>query len=378
MSKKVTTEERDTTALYPKLIETRLSQLKFALEEQKAEMIALTYLPNIRYFTNFSGSAAAVFLTEDQIYFVTDDRYEEQIKDELYPLQGLSTHISRDPWQYCLDKGIFNNIDSMLFEADKIAYSDAVNIRNQIRPIKFKPVTLLAEPFTIPKAPEELENIQAACNTAVKVYEKMLPMIKAGVSELDIAIEISYQARKLGSENDPFDIIVTSGPRGALVHGMPSDKKLKYGEVVIMDFGCRINGFVSDITRSVVVGRATKEQKALYKMLYDAKEAAVNGVRPGMNGKHLDKLARSIIEKAGYGPFFQHSLGHGIGLVPHEMPLITFRKDDQIVPEHCVLAIEPGIYLSGKFGMRIEDNIYITRHGTTALTSAPEELVVVG
>jgi len=370
-------QEVEHTSGYPKLVDRRLSQVYFSLEEQKAESLVVNYLPNVRYMSNFSGSEGMLFISNESIHFVTDDRYEEQIKTELYPLPNFKTHISRDPWRYAADSEILAGIENLAFEADRISYSDAVNIRNQIRPIKFKPAPYIVEPFTVPKAPEEMANIKRACEISEKVYEYLLGIIKPGISERDIELEIAYQTRKMGSEGDPFDIIVTSGNRGALVHGKATERKIKSGDIVIMDFGCKINGFGSDITRTVAVGKATKEQKAVYQMLYKAMTLAIANVRPGMNGKHLDKLARDIIKQEGYGDYFQHSLGHGIGLVAHEKPIITFRKDDQIVPEECALAIEPGVYLPDKFGMRIEDNCFVTKNGGIHLTNAPEELPII-
>ena len=362
---------------YPKIVDTRLRQLYYAIEDSKSEALVITHVPHVRYLTNFSGSAATLFVTEDELHFVTDDRYEEQIKDELFPLPNLKTHISRDPWSLISENKILKSITTIAFEADQLYYSDAILIRNQIRPVKFKPVAKMVEPFTIPKSPEELANIEKAAEIAVQVYEKILSIIKPGMTEKDIDTEIAYQSRKLGSENDPFDIIVVSGSRSALVHGTASDRKLKNGDIVLMDFGCKVNGFMSDITRTIALGKATKEQKSIYKLCYDAKEAAIQGVRPTMNGKNLDTIARKMIEKEGFGDYFQHSLGHGIGLAPHELPIITFRKDDQVVVENCVLAIEPGVYLPNKFGIRVEDMCHVTRNGGRHLTKAPEELLIV-
>lgn len=372
-----TTNQTEEPGAYPKIVDRRFHQLRFNMEENKVEAIVVSYLPNVRYLTNFSGSAAYLLVMEDEIHFFTDDRYEEQIKNELYPLPNLHTHITRDIWDYLNQYNILKSVQSLGFEADKMAYADAVEIRNKVRPVKFKPVSNLVERFTQPKSPEELEFIQQACHIAEKVYEEMLEYIKPGMTEIDVASEIAYRGRKLGSEGDPFDIICTSGYRGALVHGSPTDKKIKKNDLVLLDFGCKVNGFGSDITRTFCVGKPTKDQKAVYQLVNDAKNAALDAVRPGMNGKSLDAVARKMIEKAGYGPYFQHSLGHGIGLVAHEKPIITFRMDDQIIPEDCVLAIEPGVYLPDKFGIRIEDNIFVTRNGGVILTKAPDELVCI-
>lgn len=373
--KKETTKKQDS---YPKIADIRLEQLKYIMEDHKVDALVVTYLPNIRYLTNFSGSNATLFITPDEIHFVTDDRYEEQVKTELYPLPNLQEpSITRDPFSLIAEKKILPDVASMAFEADKMTYDDAVKIRNQIRPVKFKPAPNMVEPFTVPKADEELANIKEACRIAEATYEKILEFVKPGVTEKELALEITYQSRLLGSEGDPFDIIVTSGERGALVHGQPSDRALKKGDIILFDFGCKVNGFGSDISRTIALGKATKEQKANYDLLYKAKEAAIEFVRPAMNAKNVDAVARKMIEDAGYGENFQHSLGHGIGLVAHEHPIITFRLESEMIPENSVLAIEPGIYLPDKYGMRIEDNILVTRSGGEHLTNAPKKLPII-
>jgi len=362
---------------YPKIVDKRFHQLRFNMEENKCEAVVVSNLANIRYLTNFSGSSAYLFVTDDEVHFVTDDRYEEQIKTELYDLPNMQVHITRDVWGYLAKSKFLHKVENLGFEADHIPYADAVEIRNRIRPLKFKPITNLVERFNQPKAPEELEYIKKACQIAEKVYEEMLGFIQPGMSERDIAVEIAYRTRKHGSEGDPFDIIAVSGPRTALVHGKPSDRKIKKNDIILLDFGAKVNGFGSDITRTFCVGKATKEQKAIYDLVYKAKKAACDAARPGMNGKLLDAVARKMIDSAGYGLNFQHSLGHGIGIVAHEGPIITFRRDDQIIPEDVVLAIEPGVYFPDKFGIRIEDVIFVTRNEITYLTNAPAELIAI-
>lgn len=367
-----------TKPVYPKIADIRMNQIHFTMEDLKVDGLVVTYLPNIRYLINFSGSAGLLFVTFDDIFFITDDRYEEQIKTELFPLPNLHTFISRDPWDLVRQKKLLKRVSTLAFEADRMTYADAVEVRNKIRPIKFKPSPNVVERFTQPKSPEELESIKLSCETAEKVYQKILKYIKPGVTEKDIANEICYLSRKFGSQAEPFDIIVVSGPRGALVHGQPGDRAFKNGDIILMDFGCKINGFCSDITRTVALGKATKEQKQLYKLLVKAKDTAIDSVRPGMNGKAVDAFARDIIAKEGFGDFFQHSLGHGVGIEVHENPIITFRRDDQIVPENSVLAIEPGVYLPEKYGMRVEDCCVVTRSGGKKLTNAPAELPIIG
>ena len=362
---------------YPKAIDKRFHQLRFNMEDNKVNCVFVSHLPNIRYFTNFSGSAAALLVFNDEIHFFTDDRYEEQVKEELYALHNLRVHITRDIWEYCVKKNILKKIRTLAVESEYLSYDEAVIIRQLIHShdLKFKPVKSLVEKFTQPKSPEELASIQTSCNIAEKVFKYILGFIKPGMTELDIAIEIDYQSRLLGSEGPAFDTIVTSGARCALVHGQPSGKKIKKNDIVLMDFGCKVNGFCSDITRTICVGKATKEQKDIYELLYGAMSAAINEVRPGMRGNFLDNVARSIITKAGFGNNFKHSLGHGIGLICHEKPVISFRLQDQIIPEDVVLAIEPGIYLPEQFGMRVEDDVFVSKGSNIKLTNAPKELI---
>lgn len=362
---------------YPEKIDQRLQQIRFRIQEEKVDGLYVNHLPNIRYLTNFSGSAASMIIFPDEIWFFTDDRYEEQIQTELYPLPNLKTFITRDVWTFCSKKKMFKNLTSLAFESERLSYQDVINIRNIVRPIKFKPALAIVEPFMMPKAPEEVENIRKACEMSEKVFEQVLKSFKVGMTEKELAAEIVYRARLLGSEGEPFPTIVVSGKRSSLVHGSPTDKPIKAGEVVTVDFGCIVNGFCSDITRVFAVGKSTKEQRSIYDLLIKAKDSAIQIVRPFVNGKLVDNAARSLIEKAGYGNFFQHSLGHGLGISPHEPPLITFRKDDEIIPESCVLAIEPGVYLPDKYGLRVEDNIYVNRDGAKYLTKAPTELIVV-
>jgi Xaa-Pro aminopeptidase len=361
---------------YPSIVDRRLMQIRYTMEEHKVDAIVITHMPNIRYLTNFSGSSATMFVLENQIHFITDDRYKEQIKDELYDLPNMKIHIDRDPFGYMKKKKILGKAVTIGFEADKMPYSIAVDIRNRIRPLKFKPGSpQLVEKFTMPKSSEELDFIKKAIDIAENTYEKILGMIEPGMKERDIAIELSYQAQKLGSEGVAFDPLVTSGERGAIVHGKPSMKEIKKNEVILLNYSTRVNGFIADITRVFVIGKAKKEHKDIYKLLYSSMVKAREEVLPGMNGKHLDTVARTPIIEAGYGDYFEHSLGHGIGLTAIENPIITFRMDNQIIPDESVLTIEPGVYIPGQLGMRVEDMIQVTPNGGIGLTKVPEKLL---
>lgn len=364
-------------AKYPKIIDRRLQQIRFQLEDQKVESICIFNIANIRYLTNFSGLTALIFVHENEIHFITDDRYEEQIKTELYNLPNLHTHITRDPWNYLAASSILDKVQSIAFEAEYMPYAEAVEIRNIIRPVKFKPATNMVTRFMQSKDPEELTYIRKSLEISNKVYEYLLTFIKPGITEIDIATEIAYQTRKHGSEGDPSDIIVVSGNRGSLVFGNPSDRKIKKNDLIIVDYGSKVNGFGSDISRTISVGKVSKEQKLMYQTIRKAQKAALSEVRPGMNGKHLDQIVRNIIKNDGFGEHFKHTSGHGIGISTIESPLLTYYLDQEIVPEDSILGIEPGIYSTDKFGIRCEEVVLVKNHGGELILPAPDEIAVI-
>lgn len=363
----------------PEQINKRILQIRFNMEMEKVDAIYIAHLPNIRYISNYSGSAAAMLILPDEIHFFTDDRYEEQVKLELYPLHNLTVHITRNVWGYILENKLLNNVQTLGIEDEYLTYAEATNIRGLVHSVgsKFKAVTSLVERFTQPKTLQEVESIKKSCAISEQVYEYILGFIQPGMTELDVAAELEYKARKLGSEGTAFDTIVTAGPRIPIIHGQPSNRKIRKNDILLMDFGSKVNGFCSDITRTVCIGKPTTEQKKIYSIVNASLNAAIDAVRPTMKGHLLDAVARNIIKDEGYGDNFQHSLGHGLGIICHERPTISFRMQEDIIPENVVLALEPGIYLPDKFGVRIEDDVLVANNETIRLTNAPSELICI-
>lgn len=355
----------------------RIQELRSLLRQHKVDAFIVTHLPHIRYLTGFSGSNATLIVMPRSLFFFTDGRYTEQIKTELFPLTRLKTFIERDVWQYVSEKDLLSSIERIGFEADHTSFAAAERIKAKLKPLKLVPLTNLLEDVTVPKTADEVANIQKAADIAAQVYEYILNFVKPGMRENEVAAEISYQGKKLGSEGDAFDIIVASGPRGALPHGHASTKKLKKGELVTLDFGCIVNGFNSDMTRTFALGKPKPLHKKVFDIVLEAEQAAVAAVRAGINAKELDAVARKIIEDAGYGENFTHSLGHGLGIKVHENPGISFRSDKVTIPEGSVITIEPGIYIPDTCGVRIEDDVHVTATGCTVLTTAPRELIIV-
>lgn len=355
----------------------RLQQLRAKIRANDLDAFIITKLAHIRYLTGFSGSNAVVIIMPRSVYFFTDGRYTEQVKTELLPLPRLKTFIERDVWGYVAKHNLLKDAERVGFEADAVSFATAESIKKTIKPTKMLPFSGWLEEITMPKTDEEAAEIKKAADLTAKVYEYILGFVKPGMRESEVAAEISYQGRKLGAEGDAFDIIVASGPRGALPHGRASDKKLKKGELVTLDFGFTVNGFNSDMTRTFAIGKPKPFDKKIYEIVLEAENAAIDAVHAGVNAKELDAVARRIIENAGYGENFNHSLGHGLGINVHENPGISFRADKVSIPEHCVITIEPGIYIPDVCGVRIEDDVRVTATGCTVLTTSPKELIIV-
>ncbi|MES2765024.1 MAG: Xaa-Pro peptidase family protein [Bacteroidota bacterium] len=358
-------------------IDERIKRLRLFMKVKKLDAYLISHIPSIRYFTGFSGSNATLIITDNDVHFFTDERYTEQIATELHKTDDLKTYIQRDVWGYIKDEAILKGIDTLAFESTRVSYSTAIHIRKVLKPIRLKPFKGNLDKLTIPKTSEEIANIQKAADIVSEVYDHILAFAKEGMRENEIAAEISYQCRRRGSQGDAFEIICVSGARGALIHGRASDKKLEKGDLVTLDFGAIVNGFNSDMTRTFAVGKPNAEQVNAYNLVLEAEQQAIAGIKAGVKAQYIDAIARGIIEEGGYGETFKHSTGHGLGIEVHESPGLSVRAKNDILPEHSVVTVEPGIYVGGKFGIRIEDDVLVTKDGHKVLTSARRDLVSV-
>lgn len=347
------------------------------MKEKHLDAYIIHHLPTIRYFTNFSGSNALLVITRNKVHFFTDDRYSEQIKTELFSIDGLKTHIERDIWGFIAKKKILGSDGRVGYESNVVSVDGAKSMRKALKGVDLKAAAGLARETTMVKSADEVAKIKKAADITAKVYEFVLGFAKPGMRELDVAVELSYQARKLGSEGDAFEVIFVAGDHGAFVHGRASERKIRKGEVITLDFGCRWQGFNSDMTRTFSLGKPSDEARKAWQVVTEAHKRAIESIKPGMSAKVLDLVARDIITNAGYGDFYKHSLGHGLGIEVHESPAVSHRNEKGSIPEGCVITIEPGIYLPGQFGMRLEDDIHVTADGPVYLTSAPREMVMI-
>ena len=338
--------------------------------------ILLTNEANRFYASGFhsAGTDGMALITRDAYYYFTDSRYTEAAQrhiqgadiQEVGPGRGYSVLLKEIIHRHSIQRLGFE--DAYMTVREHTAYSKAL-------PCELVPAAdLLAELRSV-KDPEELEAMISAQRIAEKALEDILNEIRPGVTEKEIAARLQYLMLHYGAENMSFDPIVVSGPNGSLPHGVPSEKAIQAGEFVTMDFGCIYRGYCSDMTRTVAVGSVTEEMEHVYQTVLEAQLAGIAAARAGATGKAVDGAARSIIENAGYGPYFGHSFGHGVGVEIHEGPNATPSNENPL-PAGAVISAEPGIYLPGKLGVRIEDVICLTADGCRNLTNAPKALTI--
>lgn len=365
------------TASHLRAATARLATLRSALKDHDIDGYIITDVHALRYLFGYSGSMAAAVVSKKKVYLFTNDLYAVQVQKELYKVDGLSIHIDRNFWAAAAAAGVPKACAKLGFDASRTLVGSHAAMKKALAPSKLVDVSGLIDTITMVKAPYEIKEIAKAAQIVSTAYERMLGVVEAGHTERDVANYLATVTRELGSEKDAFDIIVVAGARSAMPHGRASSNTIKKGDVVTVDFGACVNGFYSDMTRTFCVGNPSKKVMDVFAVLYDAHMSALEAATTGVIAADLDATARNIIANAGYGENFKHSLGHGLGYEVHEMPRVSYVNTKQALPTDCVITIEPGIYLPGKFGMRIEDDVVIKPDAPQILTTAPTELVVV-
>lgn len=351
----------------------RIDKIKDILNELGLDAIYITHIPNIRYISGFSGSSAYLIITKNKNYFFTDFRYDSQCREQV---KGFDITVNFSPpvkIKELVDAEGFKNIG---FESTHLTVHQLAQLKESFPDAEFTGLADRIEKMTMVKEAGEIDKIKKACGITNKVFEKLLGIIKPGMKEKDVSAEISYWHKLYGADKDSFDPIVASGWRGALPHGAASDKVIEAGEMVTLDFGCYYDGFASDLTRTISVGNPGDEMKKIYDTVLLAQTAAIDAAKEGVTTKELDSIARNIINNAGYEGKFGHGLGHGLGIEVHEMPSVSQRMDISI-PANVVVTIEPGIYIEGLGGVRIEDDIMITSGGCEVFNKSPKELIII-
>lgn len=338
----------------------------------EADTILLLGLVNIGYLSGFTGSDGALVITSSDRYLLCDSRYTLQASDEA-PLCTVSEYKTKMEGISSLLKRI--GCKRVAFDAEKVSVSFFNSMRDSLPDLDFVPIADELDQLRSVKSPDEIKLVAASAELASSAFHELLPHIKPGVSERWLALELEFIMKRSGAEEKAFDFIVASGCRGALPHGRPTEKLLQPGEMVTIDFGACFHGYNSDETVTVAVGDPDSKLLEIYAVVKEAHDLAIGAVKPGVECRVLDEIARNHIADCGYGGYFGHGLGHGVGLEIHEKPTLSPRGR-QRVEAGMIFTIEPGIYLPALGGVRIEDMVQVTETGCTVLSKVSKELMI--
>lgn len=351
----------------------RIKTLRAKLRKQRLEDVLISGAPDIRYLCGFSGSNALLLIQPRSVHLFTDIRYAEQAPRETH---GCRIHIVREGslTDYVCRSGLLRRAAALGFQPDEMSHAQYRNLRGLLKQKSLVPLIGILKLIRAIKTEDELRCLRKAAQISSQVFESLLSEIKPGWCDVEIAAEISYRHRTHGADGDAFEPIVTSGKNTSLIHGRPTRKTLKKNEWLLMDFGCRYNGYCSDITRMVYFGTPGKRNREVYLALFDAQSVAIDCLKAGVPFASVDQSAREILTRFGLNDYFTHSLGHGIGLDVHEHPRISTQSPHDAEVGN-VITIEPGVYFPGQYGLRIEDMVSINARGCSLLTTAPRELI---
>jgi Xaa-Pro aminopeptidase len=348
----------------------RFAALTRALADNKLDAILITYLPNIRYLTGFTGSNGLLLSQGGKNIFFTDGRYTEQAAQEV---EGARVVIPKGSLVQAAAK--FIKTMKLGYEADRLSVSQFEAVRKTLpKTVKLVPTTQIVDRIRMVKDEHELKLIQEAVIVGADLLTPAIETIRPGVKESEVAAEIEYAARRWGAEGMSFDTIVAAGKRSALPHGRASNALIPKRGFVILDLGVILHGYCSDMTRTVHVGSVSRRSREIYQAVLAAQEASILAVKPGATAGEVDFAGRSVLKKAKLDRYFIHSTGHGVGLEIHEQPRIA-RDQTEVLKPGMVITIEPGVYLPGEGGVRIEDMVAVTETGVQVLTPATKELL---
>ncbi len=353
----------------------RLKRLRDKLKEKDYQAILITKPENRYYLSGFSGTLAHLLITQKQAYLLTDFRYLEQAKKEASNYKIVK--IKKKSLNTLKELTEKLKLDNLAFEAGDVSYQQYEKYEKNLS-LKLISDKNLVEDLRLIKDESEIKKIKSAVEITDKAFENIISEIKLGMSERELALKLEFQQKELGAEANAFDFIAASGPRSSLPHGVASDKLIAKDELITLDFGAVKDGYHSDMTRTIFTGqKANSKQKELYSIVLKAQQEALAAIKAGKKTSEIDKLARDIIVDAGYGDYFGHGLGHGVGLEIHEAPRLS-QRSDTVLKEGMVVSVEPGIYLTEEFGVRIEDLVVVKKDGIINLTESTKEFICLG
>lgn len=351
-----------------------IEKIKNRVRESGMDAVMLLSPANRLYATGFQSSAGVVIVTAEQCFFMTDFRYIEAANERIQGAEIIMVESGKKYTALINEIAARCGIESLGFEDGFLSVSQWEKYTEELKP-QLKPLGDMVSKLRAAKSEAEIEKMIKAQRISESALDEVLGIIKPGLSEKEIAAELVYRMLRGGAQNVSFDPIVVSGVNSSMPHGVPGEKKIEPGDFITMDFGCIYEGYCSDMTRTVAVGHATDEMKKVYDTVLQAQLAGIAVTKAGVPGAEIDAAARKVITDAGYGDYFGHSYGHSLGIEIHETPNAA-PSDQTPLPAGAVVSAEPGIYIPGKFGVRIEDVVVIRENGCENITKAKKELII--
>jgi len=353
----------------------RLQQIRKRINQEGVDALLIFNDHNITYLSGFTGHAATALVLADRAFLLTDYRYFEQARDQCSDFEVVCRDRIKQSLASLINEiSLQHEVTSLAFEADHISHGVWQNMQADWPNLECIPASRWVESLRYVKDESEIQSIRLAAHIADQALTELVSQIKPEVTERELAIELEYQMALLGSEAPSFPTIMLAAERSALPHGVPGDRALQNGDLLLVDFGAVINGYHSDMTRTFVLGQADEQQKQIYQTVYDAQQAAMDALQADMSADELFKVAQAVLNKSPYANHQGEGLGHGLGMDLHELPFIGMGPDMPI-HQHSVITIEPGIYIPGWGGIRIEDDVVLTNEGLQCLTEFPRRLM---
>ena len=351
----------------------RVDTLREIAASHDADALVVTHPPDLRWAVGFTGSNGLLLVTERAAHFVTDGRYTSQARAEV---DGAEVHVADGALAtWAGEHGLLDGARRAALQAEHVTLAAFETLRSAFA-VDFLATRDLLSEAVAAKTDAEVDAVRQAQALTCEVFDAILPYVQVGMSESELAAEIVYQHLKRGASAMAFEPIVAAGARGALPHARPSSRTLSAGDLVVIDMGGVLDGYCSDLTRTVAVGEPGEVERAAYETVRSAQHAAIAAAQAGMTGRDLDAVARDVIAADGLGEYFSHSLGHGLGIEVHEWPRLS-QQVEHTLPAGATVTVEPGVYLPERFGIRIEDVIVVREGGCENLTPLPTDLLVV-
>ncbi len=346
------------------------------LKDRQVQAILITDPYNMRHVSGFRGGEGALYISGTQTVLITDSRYTEAAAKEssFTVLQESNQHKREEILKECIEKEQVQGDFALGYEDQSMLCCDFAKLTKALPVQCWVPLESSINDLRQVKTQEEIQYLKMAEEIGDRAFARLLPLLKPGMTELEAAAELEYLMKQEGAEDLSFNTIVASGLNSSMPHAIPGTKKFEKGDFITFDFGCKYKGYCSDMTRTVVLGKASDKQKEIYNVVLKAQLAGLDALKAGKSGASVDKVARDIIADAGYGEYFGHGLGHSVRLFIHENPRLS-PSDDTILQENMIETVEPGIYVPGLGGVRIEDMVVVTKEGHINLAHSPKELI---